>query len=96
MHRTRVAILLVSKAFLDSGFIKSEEEPFFIKAAKANVLTVLWVNLDLDLKNEEGSRIRDLISFQAINSEPVCGELLFMLLRVAGIVRGNEISTGIG
>ena len=29
-------------------------------------------------------------------SDRVCGELLFMLLRVAGIVRGNEISTGIG
>jgi len=73
MHRTRVAVLLVSKAFLDSPFIKGEEEPFFIKAAKANVLTVFWVNLDLDTeKKEENSRIRDLMSFQAINAEPLC------------------------
>ena len=72
MHRTRVAVLLVSKAFLGSRFIESEEEPFFVKAAKANVLTVLWVNLDLDLrKNEENDRIRDLISFQAVNKEPL-------------------------
>ena len=72
MHRTRVALLLVSKAFLDSSFIESEEEPFFIKAAKANLLTVLWVNLDLDLEKEQaGSRIRDLITFQAMNTTPL-------------------------
>lgn len=71
MHRTRVAVLLVSKAFLDSTFIKSDEEPFFVKAARANVLTVLWVNLDLDRINEDDRRIRDLIRFQAINTEPL-------------------------
>lgn len=36
-----------------------------------------------------GLGYRDLI-------EPVCGEMLLRLLRATGIIRGSEISTGIG
>ena len=72
MRRTRVAVFLVSKAFLASPFIRGDEEPFFVKAAKANVLTVLWVNLDIDLgQPDESGRIRDLAGFQAMNQAPV-------------------------
>jgi len=41
-------------------------------------------------------RDRRLKQVSGSTVERVCGELLFMLQRVAGIVRGNEISTGIG
>jgi predicted acylesterase/phospholipase RssA len=70
MHRTRVAVLLVSKAFLKSSFIKSEEEPFFIKAAKANVLSLLWVNVDIELDPTD-PRLSDLITLNAINPTPL-------------------------
>ena len=45
---------------------------------------------------ERRARQLPAISLARAPPEGVCGELLFMLLRVVGIVRGNEISTGIG
>jgi predicted acylesterase/phospholipase RssA len=70
MHRTRIAVLLVSKAFLESSFIETEETPFFVKAARANLLSVFWVNLDIELDRAD-ERMRDLLTFNAINAVPL-------------------------
>ena len=48
MHRTRVAVLLVSQAFLSSPFISAKERPFLVDAADAGVLKLLWMNVDVD------------------------------------------------
>jgi hypothetical protein len=64
MHRTRVAVLLVSQAFLSSTFIQAKERPFLVDAADARVLKLLWMNVDVD----DASAIPgDISHFQALN-----------------------------
>ena len=64
MHRTRVAVLLVSQAFLSSAFIQAKERPFLVDAADAGVLKLLWMNVDVDDVSEVPE---DIGRFQALN-----------------------------
>jgi len=45
MEDATAAVLLVSDNFLASDFIKNEELPFFLAAAKQKKVTILWVLL---------------------------------------------------
>ena len=64
MHRTRVALLLVSQAFLSSGFIKAKERPLLVDAADAGVIRVLWMNVDV---TDASAIPEDISHFQALN-----------------------------
>ncbi|MFQ5527171.1 MAG: toll/interleukin-1 receptor domain-containing protein, partial [Thermoanaerobaculia bacterium] len=62
LARAKVGVLLVSKAFLVSPFIKTEEALPILLAAKEEGLTILWVLLDVC--NWEQTEIA---KFQAMN-----------------------------
>jgi len=71
MSRASIAVLLVSDNFLDSEFIAEEELPYFLDAAKANKVTVLWILLAPCLWKK--TRLKEMQAFCVNELEPLIG-----------------------
>ena len=71
MSKTKVAILMMSNAFLTSDFVRNEELPELLRAAEEEQATIMWIPVGPYIESsavitgENGDRI-DITEYQAV------------------------------
>ena len=70
LSAARAAVLLISVDFLNSEFIKNDELPILLDAAKEKGLKILWIAVRPC--NVDGTKIAD---YQAVHKDPALSEL---------------------
>lgn len=65
----RVAVLLVSQHFLDSGYIREKELPYILEHARAGDVTIVWIPIAVTLQQAEGIGLARLQAVVRVGEE---------------------------